>query len=69
MPDWDRRRFLIASAGTIGGAVAATAVGRSLLETRHGEEVVVVSRLPAALQPAPPLAAGQELAVPGSRRS
>jgi len=65
MPDWDRRRFLIASAGTIGGAVAATAVGRSLLDARHGDEVVVVSRLPAALEPAPPLATGQELAVEG----
>lgn len=65
MPDWDRRRFLIASAGTIGGAVVATAVGRSLLETRPGEEIVTVSRLPAALEPAPPLAAGQELAVEG----
>jgi len=65
MPDWDRRRFLIASAGTIGGAVAATAVGRTLLDARHGDEVVVVSRLPAALEPAPPLATGQELAVEG----
>jgi DMSO/TMAO reductase YedYZ molybdopterin-dependent catalytic subunit len=65
MPDWNRRRFLIASAGTIGGAVAATALGRSLLDGRHAEEVVVVSRLPAALEPAPPLAAGQELAVAG----
>ncbi len=65
MPDWDRRRFLIASAGTIGGAVAATAVGRTLLDARHGDEVVVVSRLPAALEPAPPLAAGQVLAVEG----
>ena len=65
MPDWDRRRFLIASAGTIGGAVAATVVGRSLLDARHGDDVVVVSRLPAALEPAPPLATGQELAVEG----
>jgi DMSO/TMAO reductase YedYZ molybdopterin-dependent catalytic subunit len=65
MPDWDRRRFLIASAGTIGGAVAATAVGRTLLDARTKDEVVVVSRLPAALEPAPPLAAGQELAVEG----
>ncbi len=65
MPDWDRRRFLIASAGTIGGAMAATAVGRSLLGARHGEEIVTTSRLPAALQPVPPLDAGQELAVAG----
>ncbi len=28
MPEWDRRRFLIASAGTLGGAVAVGAVGR-----------------------------------------
>jgi DMSO/TMAO reductase YedYZ molybdopterin-dependent catalytic subunit len=65
MPDWGRRRFLIASAGTVGGAMAATAVGRSLLDRRHGEEVVIVSRLPAALEPVPPLATGQELAVEG----
>jgi DMSO/TMAO reductase YedYZ molybdopterin-dependent catalytic subunit len=65
MPDWGRRRFLIASAGTIGGALAATAVGRSLLDGRHGEEIVTISRLPAALQPTPPLDAGQELGVAG----
>ena len=65
MPDWDRRRFLIASAGTIGGALAASAVGRSLLDGRHGEELVIVSRLPAALEPVPPLADGQELATAG----
>ncbi len=65
MPDLDRRRFLIASAGTIGAAVAATTVGRSLLDARHGDAVVTVSRLPAALQPVPPLDPGQELAVPG----
>jgi len=65
MPDWDRRRFLIASAGTIGAAVAAGVVGRRLVDARHGEEVVTVSRLPAALQPAPPLDAGEELAVAG----
>jgi DMSO/TMAO reductase YedYZ molybdopterin-dependent catalytic subunit len=65
MPDWDRRRFLIASAGTIGGAMAATAVGRGLLDARLGEEVVTVSRLPAALEPVPPLEADQELAIAG----
>jgi len=65
MPDWDRRRFLIASAGTIGGAVLATAVGRSLIDGRLGEEIVTVSRLPAALQPVLPLDAGQELSVAG----
>ncbi len=65
MPDWDRRRFLIASAGTIGVSLAATAVGRGILDERHSEEIVTVSRLPAALEPAPPLDPGQELAVAG----
>jgi len=65
MPDWDRRRFLIASAGTIGAAVAVGAVGRGLVDARHGEGVVTVSRLPAALQPVPPLDADQELPVAG----
>jgi DMSO/TMAO reductase YedYZ molybdopterin-dependent catalytic subunit len=65
MPDWDRRRFLIASAGTIGGAVAAGAVGRSLVDGMHPDDVVTVSRLPVALQPVPPLEADQELSVAG----
>jgi DMSO/TMAO reductase YedYZ molybdopterin-dependent catalytic subunit len=65
MPDWDRRRFLIASAGTIGAAVAAGVVGRGLVDARQVEDFVTVSRLPAALQPVPPLDASQELAVAG----
>jgi DMSO/TMAO reductase YedYZ molybdopterin-dependent catalytic subunit len=65
MPDWDRRRFLIASAGTIGGAFVAGAAGRALIEGQHPAGVVSTSRLPAALQPVPPLAADQSIAVPG----
>ena len=65
MPDWDRRRVLIASAGTIGGAVVAGVAGRGLIDGRRGGDVVTVSRLPAALQPVPPLAPDQELAVAG----
>ena len=65
MPDWDRRRFLIASAGTIGAAAAIGSLGRGLVDARHGEGVVTVSRFPAALQPAPALEADQELAVAG----
>jgi len=65
MPEWGRRRFLIASAGTIGAAAAIGSLGRGLLEARHREGVVTVSRLPAALQPAPALDADQELAVAG----
>jgi DMSO/TMAO reductase YedYZ molybdopterin-dependent catalytic subunit len=65
MPDWERRRFLLASAGAVGGAVVAGAVGRGLVDARHGDEVVTVSRLPAALEPVPQLSADQELAVAG----
>jgi DMSO/TMAO reductase YedYZ molybdopterin-dependent catalytic subunit len=65
MPDWGRRRFLIASAGTIGGAFVAGAAGRALIQGQHPAGVVSTSRLPAALQPVPPLAADQSIAVPG----
>jgi DMSO/TMAO reductase YedYZ molybdopterin-dependent catalytic subunit len=65
MPDWDRRRFLIASAGTVAGAVVVGVAGRQLVTGRHGEGVVSTSRLPAALEPAAAIAADQELAVAG----
>ena len=65
MPDWDRRRFLIASAGTVGGVVVAGGVGRIMLDARHPGGVVSTSRLPAALQTVPPLAADQSLDAPG----
>jgi DMSO/TMAO reductase YedYZ molybdopterin-dependent catalytic subunit len=60
--EWTRRRFLIASAGTLGGVIVAGAVGRSLLEDQHLGGVVSTSRLPAALQAVPPLTADQSLA-------
>ena len=47
MPDWDRRRFLLASAGTLGGAVVAGGLGRSLVDAQHPTGVVSTSRLPA----------------------
>jgi DMSO/TMAO reductase YedYZ molybdopterin-dependent catalytic subunit len=62
---WARRRFLIASAATIGVAAVAGTIGRNLVERRAAEEVVVASRLPAALEPAPSIAPDQKLAVPG----
>jgi DMSO/TMAO reductase YedYZ molybdopterin-dependent catalytic subunit len=65
MPDWSRRRFLIASAGTIGVAVVAGGVGRTLLDARHADGVVVTSRLPDPLRAVPPLAVDQSLSVPG----
>ncbi|MGZ3586574.1 MAG: molybdopterin-dependent oxidoreductase, partial [Candidatus Limnocylindrales bacterium] len=59
--EWTRRRFLIASAGTLGGVIVAGAVGRALLEGQHLGGVVSTSRLPAALQVVPPLTADQSL--------
>jgi DMSO/TMAO reductase YedYZ molybdopterin-dependent catalytic subunit len=65
MPDWDRRRFLIASAGTLVGAVAVGRYGRLLLDAQHPAGVVSTSRLPAALTRVPALAADQMLSAPG----
>lgn len=65
MPDWDRRRFLIATAGTLGGALVAGAAGRALIDGQHPTGVVSTSHLPAALQPVPPLTVDQGIAVPG----
>ena len=65
MPDWDRRRFLIASAGTLAGAVAVGSVGRMLVDAQHPSGVVSTSRLPVALRSVAPIAADQSLSVPG----
>ena len=65
MPDWDRRRFLIASAGTVGGVVVAGGVGRIMLDARHPGGVVSTSRLPVALQAVPPLSGDHSLDAPG----
>jgi DMSO/TMAO reductase YedYZ molybdopterin-dependent catalytic subunit len=65
MPDWDRRRFLIASAGTLGGAVAVGVAGRSLLAGQHSEGVVTSSRLPRVATAVAPLTPDQSLDVPG----
>ncbi len=65
MPEWDRRRFLIASAGSLAGAVVAGGLGRVLVDAKHPAGVVSTSRLPPALQAVPTLTADQTLAVPG----
>ena len=65
MPDWDRRRFLIASAGTLGGAIVAGSLGRALVDAHHPTGVVSTSRLPVALQTVPTLTADQILSTPG----
>jgi DMSO/TMAO reductase YedYZ molybdopterin-dependent catalytic subunit len=64
-PEWTRRRFLIASAGTLGGVIVAGGVGRSLLDQEHADAIVSSSKIPAALLAVPPLAADQALATPG----
>ncbi len=64
-PEWTRRRFLIATAATLGGVIAAGSIGRALLDARHIEGVVSTSKLPAPLAPVPPLTADQILTTPG----
>jgi DMSO/TMAO reductase YedYZ molybdopterin-dependent catalytic subunit len=60
-PEWTRRRFLIASAGTLGGVVVAGGAGRLLLDGQHADAVVSSSKIPAPLRAVPPLAADQVL--------
>lgn len=64
-PEWSRRRFLIASAGTLGGVIVAGGAGRSLVDTRHADAVVSSTKIPAPLLAVLPLAADQALATPG----
>src|SRR5674476_1320439 len=64
-PEWTRRRFLIARAGTLGGVIVAGGVGRSLLDQEHADAIVSSSKIPAPLLAVPPLAADQALATPG----
>jgi DMSO/TMAO reductase YedYZ molybdopterin-dependent catalytic subunit len=64
-PEWTRRRFLIASAGTIGGAVVVGGLGRGLVDTQHAEGIVSTSRLPTPLEMVPPLTPGQAFTTPG----
>jgi DMSO/TMAO reductase YedYZ molybdopterin-dependent catalytic subunit len=64
-PEWTRRRFLIASAGTLGGAVVVGSVGRSLVNTQHPTGVVSTSRLPSVLNPVPPLTSTESFTITG----
>ena len=64
-PEWTRRRFLIASAGTIGVAAVAGGIGRSLVDAGHVEGVVSTSSLPKPLMAVPPLAPDQLITMPG----
>ena len=64
-PDWTRRRFLIASAGTLGGVIVAGGVGRTLLDEQHADAIVSSTKIPAPLLAVPALAADQALTAPG----
>jgi len=63
--EWTRRRFLIASALTLGGVAVAGTLGRIRLDAQHPTGVVSSTKLPAALMPVAPLAADQVLQAPG----
>jgi DMSO/TMAO reductase YedYZ molybdopterin-dependent catalytic subunit len=65
MPDWSRRRFVIASAGTIGAAVVVGGAGRLLLDAQPAAGVVHTSELPKPLRAVPPLTPEQSLPVDG----
>jgi DMSO/TMAO reductase YedYZ molybdopterin-dependent catalytic subunit len=65
MPDWSKRRFIIATAGTAGGVLIAGGIGRALVQARHVEGVVSTSRLPPALEPVPALTSDRSIDVNG----
>lgn len=65
MPEWSRRRFIGTSLGVAGLAVAGGVVGRWLGEQMRVAAPVNVPPVPAPLNPAPELAAGTDLAIPG----
>jgi DMSO/TMAO reductase YedYZ molybdopterin-dependent catalytic subunit len=65
MPDWSRRRFVIASAGTIGAAVVVGGAGRLLLDARPSARIGSGSGLPPALAPVAPLSPDQSLPIDG----
>ena len=64
-PEWTRRRFLIASAGTLGGVVVAGGAGRYLIDQAHANEIVSSTKIPAPLEAVPALTADQILTAPG----
>ncbi|MFI5226180.1 MAG: molybdopterin-dependent oxidoreductase, partial [Candidatus Limnocylindrales bacterium] len=65
MPDWDRRRFLIGSAGVAVGAVVAGTIGRSLTTNRASAEPAADLTIPKPAETVPPLTPDESLNVPG----
>jgi DMSO/TMAO reductase YedYZ molybdopterin-dependent catalytic subunit len=63
--DWPRRRFLIASAGVLGGALVAGSMGRTFVDAQHEEGVITSTKLPAPTGSVAPLTADESLAIPG----
>jgi DMSO/TMAO reductase YedYZ molybdopterin-dependent catalytic subunit len=60
-----RRRFLVVSGVAAGGAALAALAGRELNARQSVTQARAAIRLPAPSQPAPPLAAGTNLNIPG----
>jgi DMSO/TMAO reductase YedYZ molybdopterin-dependent catalytic subunit len=65
MPDWDRRRFLLGSAGVAAGAVVVGVFGRRLTTTRATAEPSAALTIPKPAETVPPLTADEMLSVPG----
>ena len=60
-----RRRFLVVSGVAAGGAALAALAGRELNARQSVTQARAAIRLPGPSQPAPPLAAGTDLNIPG----
>jgi DMSO/TMAO reductase YedYZ molybdopterin-dependent catalytic subunit len=60
-----RRRFLVASSAAAGGAALAALAGRELNARQSVTQARTTIRIPAPAEPAPPLAAGTDLHIPG----
>jgi DMSO/TMAO reductase YedYZ molybdopterin-dependent catalytic subunit len=65
MPNWSRRRFIGASLGVAGVAVAGGVLGRWVGEQMRVAAPVDVTPVPAPVNPLPELAAGTDLVIPG----
>ena len=65
MPDWDRRRFLLASGGLAVGSIAVGSIGRTLLQGGANSQEPTTVVLPSASLTPAPLAPDTSLSVPG----
>ena len=62
---WDRRRFILASAGTLGGVIVATGMGRAASDATAPQGPGVARPLPRPVVPVADPGAGQVVTVPG----